>query len=291
METECSYPEGNLVFDERADGLSLIRVSGNFTLVEVPEMVPGGQKVTSLSKKAFLGKKTIKKIIIPDTVTSIGDWCFAGCTNLESVVMPSCKAGEGIFTGCSQLKEIILPGISEGMGALIAGAVRYGAPPHLTDTGVIEPDRFAKWDAWVKALLEEPDDEGFTDQILCGEEDYGSCDKEAYESRRRVMKAALCIMRLLNPESLSDENMTIMSDYLYRHREGSAEGDESWIAVRDLFPDKKHFDLLNRLNCIDDTNRDIMIRSLKDDKQELKSLLMKTAGSDAADRFFSAFEL
>ncbi len=291
METEFSYPEGNLVFDERTDGLSLIRVVGNFALVEVPEEIPGGRKVTYLSKKAFLGKRTIKKIIIPHTVTGIGDWCFAGCANLESIVMPSCTVGEGIFTGCGQLKEIMLPGISEGLGALIAGAVRYGGPPHLTDTGRVEADRTCKWDAWVRSLLEEPDDEGFTDQILCGEEDYGSCDKEAYESRRRVMKASLCIMRLLNPEGLSDDNMTIMSDYLYRHREGSAEGNESWIAVRDFFPDKKHFDLLNRLHCIDDTNRDKMIRSLKDDKQELKSLLIKTAGSDAADRFFSAFEL
>ena len=49
--------------------------------------------------------------------------------------------------------------------------------------------------------------------------------------------------------------------------------------------------MLTSLGCIDDTNRDRMLRGLGDDKQELKSLLIKTSGSDAGDRFFSALEL
>lgn len=291
LEKEISYPEGELIFDVRPDGVFLTRVTGSFTELTLPEDPEGIGKVTAVSKKAFLGRKTLKRISLPQSITSVGDWCFTNCLNLISISMPSCMTGEGIFNGCTSLEEIMLPGISGDMGALLAGAVRYGAPPHLTDITKIENDRYEKWDAWVKRLLAEPDDEGFTNQILCGEEDYGSCDKDAYESRRRVMKASLCILRLLHPEKLSEANSSLMSDYLYRHREGSPDGNESWVAVRDHFPDKKHFDLLSRLECIDDTNRDKMIRSLGDDRQELKSLLIKTSGSDAADRFFSAFEL
>ena len=66
---------------------------------------------------------------------------------------------------------------------------------------------------------------------------------------------------------------------------------KSWIAVRDLYPDKKHFNLLSDLKCIDDTNRDAMIRQLGYDKQELKSLLVKSSGEEASDRFFSSLEI
>ncbi|MCR4793491.1 MAG: leucine-rich repeat domain-containing protein [Lachnospiraceae bacterium] len=291
MEREITLPEGSIIFDESRDGLSLVRISGNFTELTVPEKPFDDKAVTSVSKKAFLGKRTIKKIRLPETVKFLGDWCFANCINLTEVWIPSCKAGEGIFLGCTHLEEIMLPGITADYGAIVAGAVRYGAPPHLCDISVVETDRFEKWDSWVKLLLEEPDDEGFTNQILCGEEDYGSTDKEAYESRRRVMKASVCMLRLLHPEMLSDDRKKIMTDYLYRHREGSPDGNETWIALRDLFPDKRHFDLLSSIDCIDDDNRDIMIRSLKDDRQELKSLLMKSAGSGAADRFFASLQL
>ena len=72
---------------------------------------------------------------------------------------------------------------------------------------------------------------------------------------------------------------------------GAEAGSESWYAVRDVYPDKKHFDLLSDLGCIDDSNRDAMIRQLGDDKQELKSLLVKSSGEEASDRFFSSLEI
>ena len=284
MEKEIEFPEGSLVLDEKESGLRLTRVTGNFSILTVPD-------IKSVSKKAFLGKRTIRKIILPDTVEEIGDFAFAHCTNLSEVVMPFCKTGEGIFTGCKSLEKITLPGISTDMQVLIAGAIRNGAPSHLTDIENISDDYRVKWDAWVISVLDAPDDEGFLNQILCGEEDYGSSDKGAYESSRRVLKASLSMLRLLYPEGLSEKAEKIFSDYIYDHRMGAEAGSESWIAVRDIYPDKKHFDLLQMLECIDDTNRDAMIRQLGDDKQELKSLLVKSSGGEAADRFFSSLEI
>ena len=291
MEKEIYFPEGSLVFDEKAGQLSLSRITGNFSSVTVPGMTDDGLKVTSVTKKAFLGKRTVKKIILPDSVETMGDFCFAHCINLREVVMPACKTGEGIFTGCRSLEKIILPGLSEDMQILVAGAVRNGAPSHLTDTENISDDYISKWDAWVISVLDAPDDEGFLNQILCGEEDYGSSDKGAYESSRRVLKASLSMLRLLYPEDLTEKAERIFSDYIYGHRMGADAGSESWIAVRDLYPDKKHFDLLSRLKCVDDTNRDMMIRQLGDDKQELKSLLVKSSGGEASERFFSSLEI
>ena len=291
MEKEIEFPEGSLVFDEKGGELALSRVTGSFSVLTVPERSDDGAAVTSVLKKAFLGKRTIKKIVLPDSVKSIGDFCFAHCVNLSEVVMPVCIAGEGIFTGCKNLQKISLPGLSEDMRILIAGAVRNGAPSHLTDIEKISDDFLAKWDAWAISVLDAPDDEGFLNQILCGEEDYGSSDKGAYESSRRVLKASLSMLRLLNPEAISEKASKIYTDYIYNHRMGAEAGNESWYAVRDVYPDKKHFDLLSDLGCIDDSNRDAMIRQLGDDKQELKSLLVKSSGEEASDRFFSSLEI
>ena len=291
LEKEIFFPEGSLVFDEKGGELALSRVVGNFSSVTVPESADGGAAVTSVLKKAFLGKRTIRKIILPDCVRSIGDFCFAHCINLSEVEMPSCSVGEGIFTGCKSLMKITLPGLTEDMSVLIAGAVRNGAPSHLTDTSKISDDFLTKWDAWAISVLDSPDDEGFLNQILCGEEDYGSSDKGAYESSRRVMKASLSMLRLLYPENLSDRASDIFIGYIRDHKMGGPRGSESWIAVRDLYPDKKHFDLLSSLGCVDDSNRDMMIRELGDDKQELKSLLVKSSGEEASDRFFSSLEI
>lgn len=290
LEKEINFPEGSLVFDEKGGEMFLGRVTGNFSVLTVPADIDG-IPVTNVLKKAFLGKRTIKKIILPDSVKSVGDFCFAHCINLSEVVMPVCKAGDGIFTGCKALQKISLPGLTEDMSVLIAGAVRNGAPAHLTDIEKISDDFLTKWDAWAISVLESPDDDGFLNQILCGEEDYGSSDKGAYESSRRVLKASLSMLRLLHPESIPDKASKIFTDYIYDHRMGAPAGKESWIAVRDLHPDKKHFDLLSELGCVDDTNRDLMIRELGDDKQELKSLLVKSSGEEASDRFFSSLML
>lgn len=290
LEKEIIFPEGSLVFDEKNGEMSLGRVTGSFSVLSIPCEVEG-IPVTQVLKKAFLGKRTIKKIILPDSVRSVGDFCFAHCVNLTEIVMPVCATGEGIFTGCKSLDKIALPGLSEDMTVLIAGAVRNAAPAHLSDIEHLSDDFLTKWDAWAISVLESPDDEGFLNQILCGEEDYGSSDKGAYESSRRVLKASLSMLRLLHPESISEKASGIYTDYIYDHRMGSPFGSESWIAVKDLYPDKRHFDLLTRLGCVDDTNRDMMIRELGDDRQELKSLLVKSSGEEASDRFFSSLEL
>ncbi len=291
MESRIEFPGGEMVFSEKEEAAALVRVSGNPTSLEVPETLESGVKVTSVSKKAFLGRKSLKKLILPNTVTLLGDWCFAGCENLKEVSLPASEAGEGIFRGCVSLERINVSGAERSVCELLAGAVRNAAPNHLTDLRSLSDDWLAKWDAWALKIIGEPDDEGFTNQILCGEEDYGSSDRGAYESRRRVLKASLCILRLLNDDGLSGGTRQIFTDYLYRHRAGSEEGDESWKALKEVYPDRKHFDLLESLGCITDENRDLMIRDLGEEKPELKSLLMKTAGNDAMDNFFKGLEL
>ena len=70
--------------------------------------------VTSISPNAFnrsIYKDKIKKVKMPNTITSIGDYAFLDCKNLESVDFGSdlLTIGKYAFAGCYTLKEAKLP--------------------------------------------------------------------------------------------------------------------------------------------------------------------------------------
>ena len=49
--------------------------------------------------------------IIPNSVTTIGQWAFENCTGLTSIVIPDSvtEIKNGAFVGCSNLKSVIIP--------------------------------------------------------------------------------------------------------------------------------------------------------------------------------------
>ncbi len=66
--------------------------------------------VTSIGNQAFYGCKNVTEIVIPSSVTQIGECAFYSL-GIESVILPEniFAIEEGTFQGCSNLKEIIIP--------------------------------------------------------------------------------------------------------------------------------------------------------------------------------------
>ena len=65
------------------------------------EVIPAG---------AFAGMENLHNVLIPPTVTEIGEGAFQGCDGIETITLPGVNAiGEGAFEGCSNLKSILIP--------------------------------------------------------------------------------------------------------------------------------------------------------------------------------------
>ena len=57
-------------------------------------------------------------VVIPDSVTEIGNWAFSGCSGLTSIVMPNyvSKIGNSAFWGCIGLTSIVIPDSVKSIG-------------------------------------------------------------------------------------------------------------------------------------------------------------------------------
>ena len=99
--TSITVEEGNTVYDSRNDCNAIIEKSSN---------------------KLIAGCKTT---IIPNSVTSIGEDAFGGCTGLTSITIPSSVTSIewGAFNGCTSLQNVYYTGTEEQWNAITIGYV------------------------------------------------------------------------------------------------------------------------------------------------------------------------
>ena len=68
-----------------------------------------GNSVTSIGKMAFSSCTGLTEVTIPNSVTTIGDGAFSGCTGLTEVTIPNSVTSIGYvaFSGCTGLQKVI----------------------------------------------------------------------------------------------------------------------------------------------------------------------------------------
>ena len=91
------------------DGLSLI-LGCNASIIP--------NSVTSIGEDAFAGCSRLETIEIPDSVTSIGDRAFRNCSGLKAIKIPNSvtSIGKYAFDGCSSLETIEIPNSVTSIG-------------------------------------------------------------------------------------------------------------------------------------------------------------------------------
>ncbi|MDD4406308.1 MAG: leucine-rich repeat protein [Parabacteroides sp.] len=99
----CSLNYAELKAEEgdfESDGGIIISYKGNSPVVVVPNIL-NGVPVTEISEGAFLGNAGIYVIILPETVTVVGERAFAYCPHLKTVQFRgnAPEAPENIFEG------------------------------------------------------------------------------------------------------------------------------------------------------------------------------------------------
>jgi hypothetical protein len=92
-----------VLFDRPIKTLLLVPLA--FKSYSIPD------SVTTIGNGAFSGCSSLASITIPDSVTTIGNGAFSGCSSLTSITIPDTvtSIGNNAFYGCSSLTSITIP--------------------------------------------------------------------------------------------------------------------------------------------------------------------------------------
>ncbi len=85
--------------------------------IEVKDLVIPNS-VTSLGDYTFYGCSSLTSITIPNSVTSIGNYAFRACSSLTSITIPNSvtSIGDGAFSNCTGLTSITIPNSVTSIG-------------------------------------------------------------------------------------------------------------------------------------------------------------------------------
>lgn len=103
--------------------------------------------VTSIGNRAFLSCLSLSKIVIPSSVTSIGDSAFLWCRSLSDIVIPSSVTSIGVsaFRCCDSLSKIV---ISSSVTSIGKGAFCYCKFPDNLQQELISRFGYKIFSSW-----------------------------------------------------------------------------------------------------------------------------------------------
>ncbi len=113
-----------------ADRKKLVMYIRNASLESV-ELIDGLQELNS---GAFMNCQTLKRVILPQTLTVIGDYAFYNCPNLKSISIPASvkRIGSYAFAGSSEADSSLGEVRFEGNGIVEIGSYAFADNSALT---------------------------------------------------------------------------------------------------------------------------------------------------------------
>lgn len=303
QEKEWQLADASLYYEVKTESgrgsVRITRFQGLSSHVEVPELIQG-LPVTAIDKKAFLSKKNLRRVSLPDTVEEIGDWAFAYCGHLAEVVLPhrAVRFGRAVFMECRELQRIsAAEQTPEKSGArfpaeLLAAVTALDAAYLLDMEAAGTEEWLARWDARLDSALRIPDQEGFSRQVLCGEEDYGSTDLNAYMSGRRKEKVRLSLLRLLFDQGLSVRRREELEDYLRAHTKGQS-SQETWeVILQEHGAHREYYQLFADIACVTEENLKDILTDIGEEYPEMKAYFLRfREEAMGVSDFFAELEL
>ena len=104
-------------FDSELNGYIIVDYIGTAKNVVIPSMYKG-KPILKIGNEVFYNKN-ISSVIIPDSVTSIGNGAFLYCDSLTSVVIPDSvtSIGDTAFEFCDSLTSVVIPDSVTSIGS------------------------------------------------------------------------------------------------------------------------------------------------------------------------------
>lgn len=254
-----------------------------------------GCPVTAIDRKAFLSRKSLCRVSLPDCLEEVGDWAFAHCVSLEEVSFPNreVRLGRAIFKDCGNLERIAVRERNCCPELLAASVTMLDAPYLLHLSGAGSSEWTEQWDIRLRSVLQARDSEGYISQSVYGEEDYIGMDLEEFMAAKRRVKVRLCFLRLLHPRYLSASLRELLEQYLRSLTKGQA-SEETWqIMKQEKSSHRIYYELFARLGCITEDNFQEILEDMGEDSPEMKAYFLKYMGERQGKTgdFFDSLDL
>ena len=115
--TSIVVEDGNPVYDSRNNCNAIVETASNSLICGCnTSIIPNS--VTSIGNYAFDGCSGLTSVTIPNSVTSIGNLAFLSCSGLTSIVVEDGmeSIGEWAFHGCKGLTSVTIPNSVKSIG-------------------------------------------------------------------------------------------------------------------------------------------------------------------------------
>lgn len=186
----------NVINEKTAGKLSVLDLSqanivagGDYyykdTILRIGNNEPRYTADNVFSRSMFYGFTGLTQVVLPNSITSIGDGAFIGCTGLTSMIIPDqvTSIGAGVFVQCTGLTSLTIGDhvTSIGIAALIGctGLTSLTIPKSVTSIG---------WYAFSQSSIKQIHCKAVTPPSYEGSEPLKNSSKEVIQSYNEFTK-------------------------------------------------------------------------------------------------------